>query len=472
MVSESDERARPEKFDPNVQDSYADGVSRRRLLRSSAAVGTVGAATGCLSDPSSGESETPGSETPSTDTTRSEITTRRTTNGETINGSADGETATDEPMDGRPTVYVFNTGERTMSVIDSTTDERLATTMIGTTASFPSNQYTPTLVSAPGDTLWLNVAGGVRAIDATSLETVAYVETGSDANWLERTPSGERLIVSAREPAHTQFRIVADSETEAFGEVTGRIDRTENYAGARGGPGPCDVTIGPEGAYAFVPDLYGSTLTVLDVEAFEVVARREVDPVLDGAASANPYMGTVSWNGEYLVVENDEGAYGTESIWDVSDPTRPEERVRLTETDGLGRSPLTNEIGPGSRFSYVFTPGTEDLTVLDLDAGEVTTRIDLSGQAFTGTWNRSRRKLYVPVQTANVVRVIDHESRTVTGTISVGSKPYGATAGAVRPAPTRTRNAMAALASVGLSGGGEPTYCIGNCHCGTHDRSP
>jgi hypothetical protein len=33
----------------------------------------------------------------------------------------------------------------------------------------------------------------------------------------------------------------------------------------------------------------------------------------------------------------------------------------------------------------VFTPGSEDATVLDLDAGEVATRIDLGGQAFTGT---------------------------------------------------------------------------------------
>jgi YVTN family beta-propeller protein len=369
-------------------------------------------------------------------------------------------------------VYVFNTGERTMSIIDSTTDELLATTMIGTTASFPSNQYTPTLVSAPGDALWLNVAGGVRAIDVTSLESIAYVETGSDANWLERTPSGDRLLVSAREPAHTQFRVIADPNAEEFGAVIGRIDRTGNDAGTGSGPGPCDVTIGPDGAYAFVPDLYGGTLAVLDIEAFEVVAKREVPPVLDGAASANPYMGTASWDGESLVVENDEGAYGTESIWDVSDPTRPEERVRLTEADGLGRTPLTSEIGPDSRTAYVFTPGTEDLTVLDLEAGEVTTRIDLGGQAFTGTWNRSRRKLYVPVQTADAVRVIDHETHTVTETIPIGSKPYGATARAVRPAPTRTRNTMTVLASVGLADGGETTYCIGNCHCGTHDRSP
>jgi hypothetical protein len=37
MASESDEQARSERFDPDVQDPYADGVSRRRLLRSSTA---------------------------------------------------------------------------------------------------------------------------------------------------------------------------------------------------------------------------------------------------------------------------------------------------------------------------------------------------------------------------------------------------------------------------------------------------
>jgi DNA-binding beta-propeller fold protein YncE len=157
----------------------------------------------------------------------------------------------------------------------------------------------------------LNVSGGVRAIDATSLETIVYVETGSDANWLELAPSGNRLIVSAREPAHTQFRIVANPDAEEFGEVTGQIDRTDNYAGTGNGPGPRDVTIGPDGTYAYVPDLYGSTLTVLDIEAFEVVAQRDVAPVLDGAESANP------------IWEPSRGTASTSSSRTTREPTAP-----------------------------------------------------------------------------------------------------------------------------------------------------
>ncbi|PSQ23090.1 hypothetical protein BRD01_07335 [Halobacteriales archaeon QS_8_65_32] len=146
MTAESDEQARSEKFDPDVQDPHADGVSRRRLLRSSVAAGTVGATAGRLGGQSGGESEISTTEMPGNATMKSEPANDTTTGSGTTSGPTDGG-----PTDSETTVYVFNTGDRTMSIIDSTTDDLLGTTMIGTTASFPSNQYTPKLVSAPSD---------------------------------------------------------------------------------------------------------------------------------------------------------------------------------------------------------------------------------------------------------------------------------------------------------------------------------
>ncbi|MEM4781200.1 MAG: hypothetical protein QXG03_06535, partial [Halalkalicoccus sp.] len=264
-------------------------LSRRRLLRTSAAAGTAATA-GCLG------------------------------------GGTDGE----------DTVYGFNTGDMTVSLTDPADDAVVTTTHLGATSSFPSNQYTPRLADDGEEVLWLNVGEGVRAATVGSLETVAEVETGSGANWLERTPDGEHLVVSAREPAHRNLRIDADPDSERFGEVTGEIDRTDEPAvGDRDGVGPCDVSIDPEGEYAFVPDLYGDTLTVLSVDSFEIVTQVEVDAVGD-AEHARPWMGTAGWHGEVLMIENDEGERGTESIWDVSDPGAPEEVVRLTTEDGLG----------------------------------------------------------------------------------------------------------------------------------------
>jgi len=400
-----------------------DGVSRRRLLAGGATVGAAATA-GCLDDESSGE-----------------------------------------PTD-RPTVFVFNTGDGSVSLVDPERDEVVETRAIGLSSSFPSNQYTPTLTDEPTDSLWLNVGRDVRGLEVESLSETAAVETGSGANWLEQTPDGRHLLVSAREPSHRQFRIDADPASETFGEVTADIDRSaEGGAGSNDGPGPCDVTIHPDGEYAYVPDLFGDTLTVLSVDPFEIVTQVDVAPV--GEGPARPWMGTVAPDGQTLLVEHDEGETGTESIWDLSAPSEPRETARLTADDGLGQRPLTSEIGPDSETGYVFTPGSNDVTVVDLAEGTVSTRLDVGGSAFVGSWNPARTKLYVPVQTNDEVAVVDHERGEVVERIDVGPSPYGATAAEVRPTSDPDAALTLAMARIGLSATStETTYCIGNCACG------
>lgn len=369
-----------------------------------------------------------------------------------------------EPGD-RPTVFVFNTGDGTVSLIDPDRDEHLETRAIDLSSSFPSNQYTPGLTDTPEDSLWLNVGRGVRGIAVGSLSETATIETGSGANWLEQTPDGRHVVVSAREPSHRQFRLDADAASETFGDVTAEIDRAaEGGRGERGGPGPCDVTIHPDGNFAYVPDLFGDTLTVLSVDPFEVVAQLDVAPVRDGPA--RPWMGTVAPDGRTLLVEHNEAQGGSESLWTLDDPARPRMTARLTTDDGLGRGPLTSEIGPDSETGYVFTPGSNDVTVVDLTTGAVTTRIDLGGAAFVGSWNPARTKLYAPVQTTDEVAVIEHERQTVIERIGVGPSPYGATAALVRPHADPAAAVDLAVARLGVADRPETTYCIGNCACG------
>jgi len=410
---------------PNRRDSptSTEGVSRRNVLAGSATAGVVATA-GCV--------------------------------------GGDGGS---EPVE-QPTVFVFNTGDGTVSLIDPERDELVETRAIDLSSSFPSNQYTPGLTDSLDNSLWLNVGRGVRGLAVGSLSETAAIETGSGANWLEQTPDGRHVIVSAREPSHRQFRLDADSASETFGEVTAEINRTpEGGRGNRDGPGPCDVTIHPDGEYAYVPDLFGDTLTVLSVEPFEIVTQVDVEPVEDGPA--RPWMGTVAPDGQTLLVEHNEANGGSESIWTLDDPAAPTETGRLTVEDGLGQRPLTSEIGPNSETGYVFTPGSNDVTVVDLTDGTVTTRLDLGGSAFVGTWNPSRTKLYVPVQTADEVAVIDHERREVVTRISVGPSPYGATSAQVRPQSDPSASMALAMARLGISAEQpETTYCIGNCACG------
>jgi len=410
-------------------------VSRRTLLAGSMAAGATATA-GCAN------ADTGGSDATDTDSSN----------------ATDGERSA--------TVFVFNTGDKTVSVVDVASDEVVATPQLDLTASFPSNQYAPGLTDEETDPLWLNVDEGVRAVEAGSLSEVAAVETGTGANWQEVTPDGRHLVVSAREPSHAQFRVDADPESDSFGEVTATIDRTdEGGRGDNDGPGPCDVTVHPDGEYAYVPDLHGDTLTVVDVESFEIETQVEVEPVESGTPPA-PWMGTAARDGETLLVENNEGETGTESVWDVSDPATPREETRLTSEDGLGDLPLTSEIGPDSSVGYVFTPDTEDITLVDLDAGTVSGRIDFGGKAFVGTWDPGHEKLYAPVQTANEVAVVDHAAGEVTATLAVGSEPYGATAATVRPEGDVSIGHLARLKALGADAGSGTTYCLGECACG------
>jgi len=108
-----------------------------------------------------------------------------------------------------------------------------------------------------------------------------------------------------------------------------------------------------------------------------------------------------------------------------------------------------------------------DISRRRLLAGDILDRLDIGGAAFVRTWDPPREKLYVPVQSADEVAVIDHASRSVATKIPVGDSPYGATAATARPASDAAASMMAKLAQQGVfAETTETTYCIGECACG------
>ncbi|WP_144920472.1 hypothetical protein [Halorubrum salsamenti] len=413
---------------------FAEGVARRRLLKSSGAVGATAALAGCSDG----------------------------------GGGGDGD-------DPEPTMFVFNNGDRTVSVIDTESDELLTSAFLGTTASFPANQYS-TGIDADHDVLWLNVSGGVRGVDQRTLEEVAYVETGYGPNYPNVTPDGNHLLIASGgttgmapegDENHAIFRVDADRDSDAFGEVTAEIET--------GYVGPCDMTLGPDGDYAFVVDVADEAIRVLSVDPFETVARVDAgEPVTEG--NVLPFMCTAAFDGEYLLVENGEGTLGgepevaregSESLWDIADPENPEEVGKITRDDGLPGAPITSEVSPDSEAAYLLIPG-EGVGVIDLESFEYEATLDVGGSSISASWGPNREKLYVPVQDANQVAVIEHASREVIETIGVGEAPTGAAAGTVRPEGDAVAQVQASLASLGIAFGEmEASWCMDDhCYCG------
>jgi DNA-binding beta-propeller fold protein YncE len=88
---------------------------------------------------------------------------------------------------GTPTVLVFNTGDRTVSVIDAETDELLESIFVDTTASFPANQ---TGVLGPSH---FAVAGSDLFVSCSAGDSVAVVDP-VDRRLCERIPVGAVLV--------------------------------------------------------------------------------------------------------------------------------------------------------------------------------------------------------------------------------------------------------------------------------------
>lgn len=401
---------------PEKRDPFPNGVPRRRLLQTSVAVGATASAAGCVDD--------------------------LTDDGEGIASA----------------VFVFNTGEGTVSIIDADAQELVTNQFLGATSSWPANQF---VIANPDiKTLWMNVEGGVAGFDPDNLEEAADVQTGSDKNWQEVTPDGAHLLVGVREPEHKYVRVDADPASDSFGEITGEIPRD--------GDAPCDMTIGADGEYAYVPDRAADRLTVLQVDPFEIAAEVDLDPVKD-VETVRPYMCTASWDGEYLALENQEGEDNTESIFDISDPEAPTEITRLTQDDGIGRSPVSSEFSAASDRLYLFTVDSESITVVDLDGPSVTGEIELAGQSWTGSWDPDRETLYASIVDEDRVVAIEDESQEITTEFEVGRAPRGVTARReVNPPVNGAGEMQASLAGLGIGFDGmTETYCDGTCHCGT-----
>jgi len=118
-------------------------------------------------------------------------------------------------------------GDGTASVVDSTNDEVVETRSIGLTASFPSNQYSPGLTDSPEDPLWLNVDRGVRGLSAGSLSEVVDLSAGTV---VRRIDLGGSAFVGTWDPAHETLYVPVQTSDEvavidhAAGEITSQID--------------------------------------------------------------------------------------------------------------------------------------------------------------------------------------------------------------------------------------------------------
>jgi len=361
----------------------------------------------------------------------------------------------------RDLVVVSNNAGPSVTLIDPASLEVLATLPLAGAFSFPATRWDP-----DRDLIWSGFAdgGSVDAFGLSSGKRVAHVTTGSSQNYTELTPDGASLLVAARSRDRL-LRVDADPASATFGTVLGRLDLPQ-------GSQPCDVTIRSGGDYAYLPDRGRDTLTTVDVGAFRLASRQRLVPE-KGAAALEPYMATVSPTGNVLFVENavvpGGSSTGSESIFDLSDPARPNEVARLSTSDGLGRTPLTSEITPDGRYGMVICRDSDEVSVIDTQALKVVATVSFpsGSHPVAGTFlygGDAGSTMFVPLPGRDVVAVIDVPAFEVRKLVPVGPRPVGAVY-LKAPVPDRPQARIepgAALADGRSFAEGCPDPCCGN----------
>ncbi len=244
------------------------------------------------------------------------------------------------------------------------------------------------------------------------------------------TPNGKELWNSAREIDEIQ-EIDSDPHSPTFGQILTHIKvPLSAFAGTgsatQGKMRPCDMSIAPNGKYLFEPDLAGETVTAVDIRHKKVVSQLQLQPTVAGE-KVRPFMLTT--NGKLALVETLEGA-GNYVVLDVSDPRHMRQIKSLTQADGLGIRPMTNEFSPDGKYAYLITNGSVSMppviSVLDLSDLQIVNNIALANDCkpYAGDFSKDGRHFFVACSGNNTVAVINTHLQAMEQEVAIsGTNP-------------------------------------------------
>jgi YVTN family beta-propeller protein len=154
-------------------------------------------------------------------------------------------------------LYVANAKGTTLSVIDTALNEKVADVEVGEkpvqVAFSPDGAY---VYSS------LNGENAVAKVDVASRKLVGKVEVGAGPVQVYVTPDGKYLLAANQGTQSKPSTTVSIVETENF-----RVVKTvETGKGAHG------VVVDPSGKHAYITNIYGNDVAVLDIADQKVVA--------------------------------------------------------------------------------------------------------------------------------------------------------------------------------------------------------
>ena len=319
-------------------------------------------------------------------------------------------TGTGRTTGGGGRAYVSNSYSDTVSVIDTTTDEVIATVGFGDAPPKPTasadNSGSVDLSHGPVNPtvtpdrrhvyVAKSVGGGIAVIDAETQAVTSVIDPGGPKpSGLAFTQDGKRLVVTllgetVDAPGAIAVIDCATGEAAAPIAVDGQPER---------------LALSPDGRRAYVVSIHGQSLFVFDLDAGEIVTRIPMGDL--------PFNVIASPDGERVYVGNirsdDIAVIDTRS--DVVVDT-----IEVPCPNGMAFSPDAASI-------YVTSVFDDSVHVIDREAHKVVKRADIGEKPGYLALTKDGARAYFVRPFGETVSVMDTETLTVVDTIAVGKGP-------------------------------------------------
>jgi len=181
-------------------------------------------------------------------------------------------------------------------------------------------------------------------------------------------------------------------------------------------------------------------------------------------------MATVSPTGNVLLVENaivpGGSQNGSESVFDLSDPTKPVEVARLGPSEGMGVGPITSGVSLDGRYGLVVCRDSSEVSVIDTQSLKVVKSIEFpqgsNPVAGTFVFDGQGETFFLPLPGRDAVAAVKVPSFEME-LIPVGARPMNAV---YLEAPLPDRQMAFAPRGIALASGRTfPANCPDRC-CG------
>ncbi len=287
-----------------------------------------------------------------------------------------------------PFLYVPNSGDNTVSVLDSSTGNPVGSA-IGVGNS-------PIAVAVRGDesvAYVTNYPTGTVSVLDTATNTIAATIGGisSPPYGVAVSPDGTHVYV-----------------TERGGNSVSVIDTATNTvtASITVGHAPAGVAFSPDGTRAYVTNTISNSVSVIDTATNTVTAIINVGSAPLGVA--------FSPDGARAYVANQ----GSNSVSVIDAATNT-----VTATINVGSSPYHAAFSPDGTRAYVTDVGSNSVSVIDTATNTVTATIAVGSSPHGIALSPDGTRAYVANRYSDSVSVIDTATNAVIGTLPAGALP-------------------------------------------------